>query len=86
MKTIPYKTRDQIWIRDQTARILHRHVLAGKHWRLDVDALRVYRPPAQTYAPLPPEEVVDKKPFYARPAFLIVLLAVVVAVVVFVAF
>ena len=34
-----YDTDDQAWIRDQTARILHRHVASGKHFRLDVDAL-----------------------------------------------
>jgi len=34
-----YDTEDQVWIRDQTARILHRYVLAGKHFRIDVDAL-----------------------------------------------
>ena len=34
-----YDTEDQVWIRDQTARILHRHVATGKHFRLDVDAL-----------------------------------------------
>ena len=39
MRVDAYNTADQIWIRDQTARILHRHVLAGKHFRVDVDAL-----------------------------------------------
>jgi hypothetical protein len=34
-----YRTEDQTWIRDQTARIHHRHLLAGKHWRLDIEAL-----------------------------------------------
>ena len=34
-----YDTEDQGWIRDQTARILHRYVLAGKHFRIDVNAL-----------------------------------------------
>lgn len=34
-----YDIEDQVWIRDQTARILHRYVLAGKHFRIDVDAL-----------------------------------------------
>ena len=34
-----YDTEDQLWIRDQTARILHRYVLSGKHFRLDLDAL-----------------------------------------------
>ena len=32
-------TEDQVWIRDQTARILHRYVLSGKHFRIDNDAL-----------------------------------------------
>ena len=27
------------WLRDQTARILHRYVLSGRHCRLDLDAL-----------------------------------------------
>jgi hypothetical protein len=30
---------EPVWLRDQTARILHRHVLFGKHFRVDVDAL-----------------------------------------------
>jgi hypothetical protein len=34
-----YDTEDQVWMRDQTARIFHRYVLAGKHFRIDVDAL-----------------------------------------------
>jgi len=34
-----YDTKDQVWIRDQTARILHRYVTTGKHFRLEVDAL-----------------------------------------------
>ena len=34
-----YDTKDQVWIRDQTARILHRYVATGKHFRLEVDAL-----------------------------------------------
>ena len=34
-----YDTEDQVWIRDQTARILNRYVLAGKHFRIDVGAL-----------------------------------------------
>ena len=34
-----YDTEDQVWIRDQTARILNRYVLYGKHFHIDVDAL-----------------------------------------------
>jgi hypothetical protein len=34
-----YDTQDQVWVRDQTARILHRHTLAGKHFGIDVDQL-----------------------------------------------
>ncbi len=30
---------NQIWIRDQTARIHHRYILSGKHFRPDIDAL-----------------------------------------------
>ena len=30
---------DEIWIRDQTARILHRYTLFGKHCRLDISKL-----------------------------------------------
>jgi len=45
MKVGLYGTQDQGWIRDQTARIFHRHVLTGKHFRIDVEALlsRVWR-------------------------------------------
>jgi hypothetical protein len=32
MKFGSYDTKDQVWIRDQTARILHRYVFAGKHF------------------------------------------------------
>ena len=32
-------TEDQVWIRDQTARILQRYAASGKHFRLDLDAL-----------------------------------------------
>jgi hypothetical protein len=39
VKLVSYRTEDQAWIRDQTARILHRHALAGHHFRLDIDAL-----------------------------------------------
>jgi hypothetical protein len=39
MKLISSGTEDQAWIRDQTARIFHRHILAGKHFRLDAGAL-----------------------------------------------
>ena len=39
MKTSLYGTQDETWIRYQTARILNPHILAGKHWRLDLDAL-----------------------------------------------
>ena len=39
MRFGPYDTEDQVWMRDQTARILHRYALAGKHFRIDVDAL-----------------------------------------------
>lgn len=39
MRLGSYDTEDQVWIRDQTARILHRYVLSGRHFRLDVDAL-----------------------------------------------
>ena len=28
-----------VWLRDQTARILHRYILFGRHCRLDLDAL-----------------------------------------------
>jgi hypothetical protein len=34
-----YVDPDDAWLRDQTARILHRHVLFGRHCRLDVDVL-----------------------------------------------
>jgi hypothetical protein len=39
MRVGSYDTKDRVWIRDQTARILHRYVATGKHFRLDVDAL-----------------------------------------------
>lgn len=39
MRLGSYDTEDQVWIRDQTARILHRYVLSGRHFRLDVDGL-----------------------------------------------
>jgi hypothetical protein len=39
MRVDSYDAADQLWIRDQTARILHRHVLFGKHFRIDVDGL-----------------------------------------------
>ena len=39
MRLGSYDTEDQLWIRDQTARILHRYFLSGKHFRLDVDTL-----------------------------------------------
>ena len=34
-----HATEDQVWIRDQTARILHRYGRGGKHFSIDVDAL-----------------------------------------------
>lgn len=37
-----YDRGDQGWIHDQTARILHRYVLAGKHFRIDVNALLLH--------------------------------------------
>jgi hypothetical protein len=39
MRVGSYGAEDLVWIRDQTARILHRYVATGKHFRLDVDAL-----------------------------------------------
>lgn len=30
--------QDQVWVRDQRARILHRYVASGKHFRVDVEA------------------------------------------------
>jgi hypothetical protein len=39
MRIGSHDTEDQVWIRDQTARILHRYVLSGRHFPIDVDAL-----------------------------------------------
>ena len=39
MKPSLYGMQDETWIRDQTARILNRYTLAGKHWRLELDSL-----------------------------------------------
>jgi hypothetical protein len=39
MRIDSYDMADPVWIRDQTARILHRYVLSGKHFPLDLDAL-----------------------------------------------
>ena len=55
-----YDTEDQVWIRDQTARIFHRHVLSGKHFRIDVEALlsRV----ARLRASIPAESNPQRRP------------------------
>jgi hypothetical protein len=34
-----YADLGDVWLRDQTARILHRYVLFGRHFRLDLEAL-----------------------------------------------
>ncbi len=39
IRTDSFGTEDQLWIRDQTARILHRHTLFGRHCRIDLGAL-----------------------------------------------
>ena len=45
MKIDFYDMEDQVWVRDQTARILQRHTASGKHFRLELEALllRVWR-------------------------------------------
>jgi hypothetical protein len=56
-----YGTEDQIWIRDQTARILHRHILSGKHCRIDLGALLSRVGQIQSAIPVNNDAVPERK-------------------------
>ena len=57
----PAKAEHHVWMRDQIARIRHRHILFGQHCRLDLNALLSRAAALRDAIPVPANPSLERK-------------------------